>query len=53
MLVISIARGGSLVGSMLAFYSDDPSSDPAEEYIIFLHKNYLETTKNKLRGQES
>ena len=31
----SVGRGGGLVVSVLAFYSDEPSSIPAEVYIFF------------------
>ena len=30
-------RGGGQVVCMLAFYSDDPSSNPAEAYRFFLY----------------
>ena len=31
--------GGGIVVNVLAFYSDDPSSNPAADYIIFLYCN--------------
>ena len=38
--------GGGLVVSMLAFYSDDPSSNPAEAYRFFCTM-LSETNENK------
>ena len=40
------SRGGGLVVSVLAFYSDDPSSIPAEVYNFFC-KNIVEKNENK------
>ena len=31
-----MGRGGGQVVSMLSFYSDDPSSNPADAYSFFL-----------------
>ena len=31
-----LGRGGGQVVSVLAFYSDDPSSNPADDYSFFL-----------------
>ena len=39
-------RGGSQVVSVLAFYSDDPSSNPAEAYSFFC-KIVFEKNKNE------
>ena len=39
-------RGGGLVVSVLAFYSDDPSSIPAEVYNFFC-KIVVEKNENK------
>ena len=39
-------HGGGLVVSMLAFYSDDPSSNPADAYIFFC-KMLSEKNENK------
>ena len=44
--IIFKGRGGGLVVSVLAFYSDDPSSIPAEVYNFF-SKNIVEKNKNK------
>ena len=41
-----MGRGGGLVVSVLAFYSDDPSSIPAEVYNFFC-KNIVEKNENK------
>ena len=41
-------RGGSQVVSVLAFYSDDPSSNPAEVY-SFSVQFVLEKNENKQR----
>ena len=47
--IIFKGRGGGLVVSVLAFYSDDPSSIPAEVYNFFC-KILLKRTKiNKKR----
>ena len=47
--VVSEGRGGGQVVSVLAFYSDDPSSNPAEVY-NFSVKLLLKRTKiNKKR----
>ena len=43
-LVHSMGRGGGQVVSVLAFYSDDPSSNPAEVY-NFSVKLLLKRTK--------
>ena len=43
---------GGQVFSMLAFYSDDPSSNPAEAYIFFLKKLCLNRRKNKQKEAE-
>ena len=45
-----MGRGGGLVVSVLAFYSDDPSSIPAEVYNFFC-KNIVE--KNETKQQEA
>ena len=42
-------RGGGQVVSMLAYYSDDPTSIPAEAY-IFSVKLLLKSTKKRGRG---
>ena len=44
--IIFKGRGGGLVVSVLAFYSDDPSSIPAEVYNFFC-KNIVEKNENK------
>ena len=36
-----MGRGGSLVISILAFYSDDPSSNPAEAYCVYSERPKL------------
>ena len=41
-----MGRGGGQVVSVLAFYSDDPSSNPAEAY-NFSCKNVFEKNENK------
>ena len=41
-----MGRGGGLVVSVLAFYSDEPSSIPAEVYIFFC-KIVVEKNENK------
>ena len=41
-----LGRGGGLVVSVLAFYSDDPSSIPAEVYNFFC-KIVVEKNENK------
>ena len=40
-------RGGGQVVSVLTFYSDDPSLNPAEAYSFFLLKCVLEKNENK------
>ena len=45
--VWNVGRGGGQVVSRLAFYSDDPSSNPAEAYTFFLQNLCLERWKNK------
>ena len=45
---LSMGRGGGQVVSVLAFYSDDPSSNPAEVY-NFSVKIVIEKNKNKLK----
>ena len=40
-------RGGGLVVSVLAFYSDDPSSNPKEDYIFSVKGSLKRTNKNK------
>ena len=44
-LSLSLGRGGGQVVSVLAFYSDDPSSNPAEVYNFFSVKLLLKRTK--------
>ena len=44
--LFALGRGGGLVVSVLAFYSDDPSSIPAEVYNFFC-KNIVEKNENK------
>ena len=46
--VSQLGCGGDKVVSMLTFYYDDPSSNPAEAYSFFC-KNLLE--KKQIRGQ--
>ena len=41
-----MGRGGGQVVSVLSFYSDDPSSNPAEAY-IFTVKFVFEKNENK------
>ena len=41
-----MGRGGGQVVSVLSFYSDDPSSNPAEAY-IFTAKFVFEKNENK------
>ena len=49
--LLFMGRGGGQVVSVLAFYSDNPSSNPAEVY-NFSIKLLLERTKiNKKRGR--
>ena len=43
-------RGGGQVVSILAFYSDDPSSNPAEAYSFFC-KLVFEKNKNKQKDR--
>ena len=45
-ILIGLGRDGGLVVSMLAFYSNDPSSIPAEVYNFFC-KIVVEKNKNK------
>ena len=49
----SMGRGGGLVVSALAFYSDDPSSNPAEAYSFFckmfeMNENILKSCRSWL-----
>ena len=39
-IVLHVGRGGGQVVSMLAFFSDDPSSNPADAYSFFC-KNFV------------
>ena len=43
---LDLGRGGDHVVSVLAFYSNDPSSNPAETY-IFSVQLVLEKNENK------
>ena len=45
-LVFALGRYGSLVGSVLAFYSDNPSSNPAEVYKVLCVQK-LKINKNR------
>ena len=45
-IVATMGRGGGQVVSVLAFYSDDPSSNPAEVY-NFSVKIVIEKNENK------
>ena len=50
-LINFLGRGGGLVVSMLAFYSDDPSSIPAEVYNFYvkLLMKRMKIIKKRLR----
>ena len=39
--LVQMGRGGSLMISILAFYSDDPSSNPAEAYCVYSERPKL------------
>ena len=53
--MVKLGRGGVQVVSVLAFFSDDPSSNPAEAYSFFSIKLVYEKIKNKQKvaGVES
>ena len=46
----SLGRGGDQVVSVLAFYSDDPSSNPAEAYSFFCNIVFV---KNRNKEKEA
>ena len=45
-----LGRGGGQDVSVLDFYSDDPSSNPADVYRVFLYNLRLKRTKINKRG---
>ena len=45
-----MGRGGGQVVIVLAFYSDDPSLNPAEAYSFFCKIVFEKNEKNKKRG---
>ena len=44
-------RGGGQVVRVLAFYSDDPGSNPADAYSFFCKKLCLKQTKINKKGR--
>ena len=49
--LLELGSGGGQVVSVLALYSDDPSSNPAEVYIFSVKLNLKRTKINKKRPE--